>query len=178
MHAHALRAVERQVGDVARERVADVDHVALAIAQPARAQPRHGLVGAFAVQRRRDPARSSGPPATASHSTIGCSSGGSSFRRSAISCSSVEGSCAIGSPGALDAHELGPVAVVAFADLEHAALEQRVHHLQEEERIAAGARQEVGADLATPSLTPSRAWSRRIWFSALSPPSSMRTSLR
>ena len=52
-----------------------------------------------------------------------------------MSCSSVDGSGWARSPRALDADEL-VLAAGRLADLERAALEQRVDHLEEEERIA------------------------------------------
>ena len=71
--------------------------------------------------------------------------------RSPRSCSSVDGSAskpAVGAVGrAPGPRSRSPRSLVGLADLERAALEQRVDHLEQEERVAADLRQEVGAHL-------------------------------
>ena len=173
MHAHALGRVERRVGDVARERVTEVDELPLPVAEAARAEPDDGLVVASRRQLDRS-VRGKGPPAIASQSTTACSSAGSSRRRSPSSCSSVEGSApnpasprsvrartdrrsprSAPSASAGTRRRARPTAGRAvFPDLERAALEERVDHLEQEERVAPHLGQQVGADLPSAVANP------------------------
>ena len=147
VHAAALVRIERQVGHVARERVAEVDGVALAVAEPAREEARERLVVVEAREREEIASRASGPPATASQSTTSCSAAGSSCKRSAMSCSSVEGSGSLRSPGRSDANQRVAARPCRLADLERAALEQRVDHLEQEERVARDLGHQIGEHL-------------------------------
>ena len=147
MHRLAIGGLDGQVRHVARERMANVDDVAAVVAETARAEAHDGFVGFRDAESSRRSAMASGPPATASHSTTACSSAGSSFRRSAMSCSSVDGSGLLAVVAALVRDEDRLLAFAALANLERAALEQRVDHLEQKERVPGGARHEIRAHL-------------------------------
>ena len=162
MHARARHRVERGVGDVAGERMAEVEDVAFAVAEPARAEPHDRVL-----------ARAEGAPHHVAARRIGRGApmlGGARIQlrevgeaeRTAGDREPVDDDV-LGAGQLLDAvgeellerrrqaHRVEIGAVRAHervvADLEHAALEQRVDHLEQVERIAADARHELGADL-------------------------------
>ena len=151
VHAARGRRGELEVGDVARERVPEVDELALPVAEPARAEARRWPSSSSAASRAWRESwrcRRAGPPAMASQSTTACSSSGSSRMRSPRSCSRVEGSAEKPASRPLGARR-GPrrsspsPSRVVLSDLERAALEQRVDHLEQEEGVAGDARQEL-----------------------------------
>ena len=164
--SHAPAAFEARTY-VAAERMTHVDEFGLLSAQAAGAQPHHGLsfsVPLAASRSRRTAAR---PRRQANRITL-CSSSGSSFKRSAISCSSVDGRSA---PRRRDRPARFLDAPARPRVSRAGALEQGIHHFPQKNGFPA-ARGTTRRTCATPSLTPSRACRRRICCSGASPFSS------
>ncbi len=141
--ARAGLRVHRAVGDVAHERVAEVDGAAAAIDEAAGAEARDGLVAveAHEVQeiRLREGAARDGEPA---HDVA---LGGGQLAE-AVADELLQRRRQAGVAAAVVADEL-VAAALALDDLQGAALEEGVDHLQEEERVARDLRDELAADV-------------------------------
>ena len=145
MHTSALLAPEQSIGDIAREGVPNVDDLLVVVAQTAGTQACDGLRTLVAIQRRQ----------------VGVTQWSASNRQPVDDGLLLVGQLAqaIGDQLlqgrrqpverillALDPHEFVRVAH-AFSDFEQAALEQRIYHLQQKERVTRRARQQIGAYL-------------------------------
>ena len=158
----ARAALERAVGDVARQRVPDVDDVALHVAEAARARD---ASRAPALRGRRAPSRSFAlragrrrPRATRRRCALRAAarSGG---RRSAARASRAASSAGLASP--LDPHELLLLPSVC-SRISSCPRSSSVSTISSRKKGLPAARGNRSAQTcATPSLTPRRAWRRR-----------------
>ena len=176
VHADALLRIERDVRDVARERMTEVDELPLAIAEPARAEPDDGLVVVAGRELHDviDRQRTAGDREPVDDGVL---RGGQLADAIAEELLERRGQRAEAGVAPIRSREhraaVAPLAL-AVSDLERPALEQRVDHLEQEERIAAHRGRSSAHTCRAPSRTPSRASTSRTCSSGVKPRSSMR----
>ncbi len=139
VHPHAVGRVERDVRDVARERVAEVDVLAFAVAEAARAQPHDGLVvgGRGQLEHVAERERTAGDREPVDHRVLGRWQLADAITQELLERRRQRAEAGLGPLGASQHGDVLARVVLRLADLEGAALEERVDHLEQEERVAA-----------------------------------------
>ena len=153
METHAILGCDLEVRDVARQWVAEIEVLSFAIAEAARREADDGVVGLDTNQLRQidERQRSAGDREPIDDRVL--------LRRKLAHSIAEEllqrrGKLLESRFGALGArqHMMGLAVGDDLANLERAFFEQRIDHLEQEERIARHARHEIGAHL-TNALT-------------------------
>ena len=152
VHAHAVLWVQLHVGDVARQRMAEVGELAFSVAQTARAEAHDRLVVILARQLdhvgERERSARDGQPVD--HRVLLRGKLAEAISKELLERRWQRAEVRVGAIGSdEDGHALASL-TLRLVDLQGAALEQRVDHLEQEERVAADAGEQVAANLPRP----------------------------